>query len=218
MDNQTGSSKRWLIVLGFSVAVVTLVVIAGLSVWQDDVADSKRDDAQAHAARAVLLEEAGVDGQAAAEGLQAYVETGNEALLPEIQQRTDAGVEKLTAALAQEGAADISGLLSAASDLVDGSSQVITLRQRGDVAGSAAALQQMSDGFEQLIATQETAIDTERAAAVSTLSDADSAEDLSAWLGLASVVIAVATGAGLLIALSRVVLRRRVPGAASPSQ
>lgn len=213
---QTESSpRRWPIFAGFAVAGLIFVAALGASFWQSGVADSKRDDAQAYTDRAALLEGAGVEGRAAAEGLQTYVEQGDVTLLPQIKGHTDAGVEKLTAALAMNGASDVSGLLSAASDLVDGSSQVVTLRQSGDVAGAAAALEQLSAEFEPLIETQQTAIEAEQAAAASTLSDADSAEDVAGWLSIVAIVVAAVTGGALLIVLRRVVFGRRVPGPAS---
>lgn len=209
------SPRRWPILIGFAVAGLIFAAVLGASFWQSGVADSKRDDAKAYTDRAALLQEAGVEGQAAAVGLQTYVEQGDATLLPQIKGHTDAGVEKLTAALAMSGASDVSGLLSAASDLVDGSSQVVTLRQSGDIAGAAAALEQLSAEFEPLLATQATAIEAEQAAATATLSDADSAEDLAGWLSIVAIVVAAVSGGALLIVLRRVVFRRRVPGAAS---
>jgi hypothetical protein len=74
----------------------------------------------------------------------------------------------------------------------------------------------MSVEFEQLMEQQNAAIETEQAAAASALSDADSAEDLAGWLAIAAMVTGVGTAIGLLVTLRRTVLRRRLPGTASP--
>jgi Tfp pilus assembly protein PilE len=200
----------------FALAVAAVVSLVALASWQNSVADSKRDDAKAYTARATLLQEGAAEGQQTADLLTAYVTEGDESLLPQIQAHTAAGVDKLTTALSQDGASDISQLSVDAAGLIDGAAGIIALRQGGDVVGAAAALQQMSGQFEQLIETQNTAIETEQAAAASALSDADSAESLAAWLVVGSLTTSIVATLGLLVTLRRTVLRRRLPGTASP--
>jgi CHASE3 domain sensor protein len=197
MGAQTnGSIGRWLIAAGFVIACAVLAGLIGGSLWQSSVSDSKTEDAEAYTARATLLEEAGAEGQAAAQGLQSFVETGDTALLPQIEEHSTVGVEKLTTALSQEGVSDVGGILSAASDLVDGATQVVTLRQSGDVPAAAAALEAMSAEFNALIETQTAAIDAEHAAAEAAQSDADSAESAASSLLYSGI------GLGVLIVVS----------------
>jgi CHASE3 domain sensor protein len=199
----------------FAFAAALIVGLVAASSWHNSVADSKTEDAQAFTARATLLEEAGAEGQAAATLLQTYVEQGDQTLLPQIQEHTNNGVDKLTTALAQDGASDITTLAASAAGLVDGSGQVVALRQSGDIAAAAAALQQLSGEFETLTETQNAAIQTERDAAASALSDANSADDVAGYLGLAAIVTGAVTGIAVLFVLGRTVFRRRVPGTAS---
>ena len=216
-DSSHGSgSRRWTVLTVFTVAVAVIIGLFAVASWQNGVADSKRDDAKAYTARATLLREGAAEGQATGELLTTFVQTGDETLLPQIQEHTAAGVDKLTTALSQEGASDISQLSIDAAGLIDGASGVIALRQGGDIAGAAAALEQMSPAFEQLIETQSAAIDTEQAAAASALSDADSTDDAAAWLVRAAMATGVVTAIGLLFIIRRGVFRRRAPGAASP--
>jgi Tfp pilus assembly protein PilE len=199
----------------FAVAVAGIVALMAVSSWQNGVAESKRDDAKAYTARANLLQEGAAEGQATADLLTTYVTEGDETLLPQIQEHTAAGVDKLTTALSQKGVTDISQLSVDAAGLIDGASGVIALRQGGDIAGAAAALQEMSVKFDQLVKTQSEAIKTEQAAAASALSDADSAESLASWLVIAALITGVGTAGGLLVTLRRTVFRR-AQGTASP--
>lgn len=201
---QTNSSMgRWFIIAGFLIACAAFAGLIGASVWQSGVHDSKADDAAAFTARATLLEEAGAEGQAAAQLLQTYVEQGDETLLPQVEEHSTVGVQKLTTALAQEGASDVSVLLTSASNLVDGVSQVVTLRQSGDVLGAAAALDSMAAGFDELTETQTAAIQAEQNAAAAALSDADSADSAAASLLYSAI------GLGVLIAICAAIIVAR---------
>jgi hypothetical protein len=199
----------------FALAAIAIVGLAGMASWQSSVADTKGEDAQRYTARATLLQEAGAEGQAAAELVTTFVSVGDATVLPQVQEHTATGVDKLTSALAMDGESDISQLAVDAAGLVEGSSQIIALRQSGDIAGAAAALEQLGPQFEQLTETQNAAIQTEQAAAASALSDANSADDTSGWLGLAAIVIGSITAVAALFTLGRTVFRRRVPGTAS---
>jgi hypothetical protein len=216
LDRNSGSGPRvWTALAVFAFAAALIIGLAAAGSWQSGVADSKTDDAQAYTARATLLQEAGAEGQAAATLLQTYVEQGDPTVLPQIQEHTNNGVDKLTAALAQDGASDVTTLAAAATGLVEGSSQVIALRQSGDIPAAAGALQALSGEFDQLTETQNAAIQTEQDAAAAALSDASSADDIAGWFGLAAIVTGVVTGLGLLFVIGRTVFRRRVPGTAS---
>src|SRR3972149_10638057 len=103
-SNQGSGSRRLPFLAVFGVAVAVIVGLVALASWQNGVADSKRDDAKAYTARATLLQEGAAEGQAVGELLTTYVQTGDETLLPQIQEHTAAGVDKLTTALSQDGA------------------------------------------------------------------------------------------------------------------
>lgn len=210
-----GSRWRWPLTIGFVVACAILAALMGGSLWQSSVADSKEDDAQAYQTRATLLQEAGVEGQAAAELLQTYVEQGDASLLPQIDEHSTTGLQKLTTALSQGGASDVAVIVDTASGLVDGVAQVVTLRQSGDAAGAAAALDQMSSEFEELTDTQTAAITAEQEAAAVAQSDADSADDTAGSLRVSAFALAACIVLTALVILGRSLMVRRASKRAS---
>ncbi len=214
---RSNRSRWWPIVAVFAAAAIIVAGLAGAAAWQDSVSDSRLDDAESHATTASLLQGAGSEGRAAADILRAYVETGDVTLIPQIQSHVDAGVEKLTNALAQGGAADLDQIAVAGTGLAEGAGQIVALRQGGDVAGAAAALERMSPEFEALTLALQDAIQTELDEASSLHTSAETADDTASWLRIAAMAVGAATGLAIIAVLARSVARRRVRGTPSPA-
>lgn len=214
---RTNGSGWWRFVVFFTAAAITVAGLAGAAAWQDSVSESRMDDSESHTATASLLQKAGSEGTAAADLLRNYVEQGDETLIPQIQTHVSAGVEKLTNALAQGGVADLNQIAVDGAGLAEGAGQIIALRQGGDVARAAAALEQMAPEFQALTLALEEAVQIELDEASSLQSSADAADSTASWLGIAAMAAGAATGLAIVVALARFVVRRRVPGAASPA-
>ncbi|HEY5625451.1 MAG TPA: hypothetical protein VIT93_03070 [Dehalococcoidia bacterium] len=214
-SNETGKSNKFVAIA----AVIGVCVVAALfaaSVWQENAKQSKIDEAESHLLTASLVVDAQTEAATAAAVLNEYVISGDAALIPEIQTRTAAGVQALSAGIAEAGS-DEGNFLAQGSEAVEALAGVIALRQIGDVAGAAAALEQLSPGFESLVAGLDAFVVSERAAAADATSSADSANTTASWLAISAgslaAVMALAA-VGLVVGNLR---RRSTVGAPSPS-
>jgi hypothetical protein len=207
MSNTNQGSNKLLLLT----AVLCCCVTAALAItafWQHGVSNDKADEAAKHEATATLFQEAEAEGQAAGQALQAYVQTGDESVLQQINDHTAAGVNKLTAAVQQSG---ISGqaFLDGGTQLVQAEGQIIALRQAGDMQGAAAGLQALSEQFNSFLERQTQVITSERTSAASLMNESDQASDSESWLTIGAGLFglgAVATG---LIFVFRSASRRR---------
>ena len=194
--------NRKLTVTAVVLCSILSVALAATAVWQNDVHGSRLDDAESHATIAASIESGEAEGAQAGALLREYVETGDSALLVELQAHTDAGVRHLTAAVSAAGG-DSNGFLDTGTQFVQTAGQVIALRQGGDIAGAAAALEALAPQFEAFIAAQNQFTAAEQAEAAALRSDADTAETNTLWL-------AVLSGAfGICALLAGVVTLRR---------
>jgi hypothetical protein len=190
---------RALAIAGCCLALVLLAAFA----WQLSVHSSRSDDADRHKEVASLITSAQADGTAAGEFLRQYVETGDQALLPQMQEKTDAGVRQLTSAIALAGG-DPDQFVQQGGAFVQAAGQVVALRQAGDIQGAATALGQIATEFETFIAAQDAFVADEEASAASAISEADNAETAATWLALATAADMLA----VVVLLAVVLLRR----------
>jgi hypothetical protein len=216
--NSSGSNGfRWWPTVTFVVAAcAAIAVLLGLAAWQEDTSDQKIEEAEAHVATVGYLEQSKVEGAEASALLREFVETGDQALIPEIQAHASAGVEQLTQAGTSSGSSGIAEIGSGSLSLVEGLGSIIALRNQGDVEGSVAALTQLQQPFADLTASVDAAIADEEAQAASLVNSADTAEDAAAWLRIAALTIAAVTV--LVVAATTIwnLLGRRTARAATP--
>ena len=211
------SRRNWGIIGGFLVAGIVVAILAGASAWQAGIHGTRLDEAESHSATASLLQEAGQEGEAAAELLGQYVVAGDATLIPGIQEHSATAVERLTQAVGQGGAADLSPIAVGGAGLADGAGRVIALRLAGDAEGAAAALGEIAPTFEELTGALDAAIAVELQEVSSLQSSADTADDIASWLRVAAIGIGVATGLVGTAFILRAVTKRRVSEPASPA-
>ena len=211
------SSVRGRIIAGFAFLVLILVGVAAGSAWQVHKHQSDSATMEEHADTAFMLQNALVNAEAAASGLQRYVmiggETpvvGDEDLLPGVRSDMAEAEESLTQAIAdteargdREQAARLYQISAEAASLVAGVEIIIALQQSGDAQAAAAGLEVAVLPFREFEDKLEAAAETELQEMSALRSQADRAGDLALWL----LIISGATGAVLGLATSVFVAR-----------
>jgi len=214
-SNGAGNSNKFVAIA----AVIGVCVVAALfaaSVWQENTKQSKIDEAESSLLTASLIVDAETEAATAALVLNEYVVSGDETLIPEIQTRTAAAVQALSAGIAEAGS-DEGNFLAQGSSAVGALSGVIALRQVGDVQGAAAALEELTPAFNGLVLALDDFVVSERAAAAASMSSADSANATASWLaiGAGSVAAVMALAAAVFVVAN--LRRRSTVGAPSTS-
>lgn len=211
----TREFRFWPAVAVIALAAIVAGVLAGASIWQSSVSQSRLDERDDHQATATLLENARAEGAQAAQLLRTYVETGDAKLIAQVQTHATKGIQGLTAAIAQSGDEELNALASDGAKLAEGSGQVVALRQGGDVKGAAAALEAMSPQFEALTTSLDGIVEDEQAQASSLQSSADNADTIASWLLIAAIATAVTAGVVALFVVARGLSGPKVPRPAS---
>lgn len=216
MENESsaGGPRRWPIVVGIVLAASIVVGLFLASSWQSGVADSRKDEAKSSTATASLLQAAVTEGQAAAQLVRGYVESGDLSAIPQIQDHANKGVENLSKAVAAGGTADLDKIVLSGAGLAEGVGQIVALRQSGDPAGAAGALEQLRPQSEGLFQDLDTAIQTEQDHAASLQSSAKTADDAASWLMLGAIGVGAGAGLAFLVLVGRSLFRRRATGTA----
>jgi diguanylate cyclase (GGDEF)-like protein len=205
-------SVRSRIIAGFGLLVMILAIVAGGSAWQVRAHQTDINALESHSRRATLLQEAEVEAGVAALSLQRYVIAENAALPPgvqlasEVQLHATAGVESLTEAVAQPGAADISDITVVGVGLAQGTGQVIALRQAGDAEGAAAALEELVPVFYEFRRQLEDATALEIQEVSNLRSKADAAGERALWLLIISGAIGAVVGFGASVIIARSII------------
>ncbi|HEU4760661.1 MAG TPA: hypothetical protein VFT91_11875, partial [Dehalococcoidia bacterium] len=189
MTESAASRTKWLGIGAFLVGGCLVVALAGASVWQANVHNSKLDEAQSRAAAASYLQDAKKEGATVVTLLKRYVASGDETLIPEVKSHASSGVESLTLAVAQGGAVDLTVLAQQGSRLVEGAGQIIAVRQSGDAQGAAAAAENLKPAFDQVTAAVDGAVAAELAEAASQQHSAESAKTAAFWLAISAAVV-----------------------------
>ncbi len=206
----SGPQARWMVVGGVALAGMVLAILVGAWVWQAGIHRSDKAEMESHNTTAFLLQEAGKEAQVAAPLLRRYVETGDGALVPDIQSHATAAIKNLTAAVSQGGVADLTTIAAEGSRVSDGLGQIIALRQSGNVPAAAAALEQLSPAFEKVTAEVTAVVTLELQEASELQSSADKADSAASWLLIASIVWGAAMGVGVTALVARSMFGRRV--------
>jgi len=210
-ETPTGSSgTRFLFIFG----CLAVVILLAAFVWQKSVQNSNEDEAADHAQASALIVDAQADGAGAAELLQQYVASGDETLLPQMQERTDAGVTTLTQALSLAGS-DPNDFVGQGSAFVQAAGQIVALRQSGDIQGASNALTALATTFTEFIAAQDTFAQDQQQLAIANQDDAESAQTLASWFAIAASAIGLAMVLGGSLLIARRITRRSPAGALS---
>jgi len=204
------ASVRSLILLGFGSLLVTLVAVVAGSAWLSREHKDTLDRVQRREIASSALREVHIDGVSQFSTLLYYVATGDEALIPVIEDygaQTQGAFLKARAIIQAEGDPDeVAALDELATDsifLPRAVSNILMLRQKGDIAGANAAL---DDVRPRLLDIQErftTFADDQSAIAGALTDDAKQTADTAFWLLIASG----AAGGVLVLAVSTVVAR-----------
>jgi len=214
-NNNTGKSTKSLAVAAV-IGVCVVVALFAASVWQENTKQSKVDEAGSHLLTASLIVDAETEAATAAAVLNEYVVSGDEALIPEIQTRTAAAVQALSAGIAEAGS-DEGNFLAQGSAAVEALSGVIALRQVGDVQGAAVALEELSPAFASLVAGLDAFVVSERAAAAAATSSADDANTTASWLAISAAAVAAVMVLAAVVIVVGSLRRRSTVGAPSTS-
>jgi hypothetical protein len=126
-------SRSWAVTAGLLLGAVLAALLVGGYAWQNGKSDSKLTEAVSHAETAVYLQEATGEGNLAADLLGEYVLTGEEALIPQIQNHSTTALTSLTSAISGGGSDQLRQIAVAGAGLAEGAGSVIALRQAGDV-------------------------------------------------------------------------------------
>jgi diguanylate cyclase (GGDEF)-like protein/PAS domain S-box-containing protein len=211
------SSASGRIILGFGLLVLTLVAVAAGSAWQ--VQEHRSDTAamEEHADTAFQLQNAQVNAESAASGVQRYImvggeilSAGDEDLLPTLRSNMAEAKDSLARAVADaeargdmEEAETLREISTEGDSLIAGVEMVIALQQSGDGKGAAAALEMSVvpfRGYEDKLA----AAAQDELAEVSKLRNAANTTGQVAFLLL---IVSGATGAALGLVASVFIAR-----------
>ncbi len=205
------SSVRGRIIAGIGLMVVILVAVAAGSAWQVLEHRSTTAALQERAEITFLLLDAQANAESAAAGIQRFVVVGDEVLvdgsdptlLSAIDRYVTTAIDDLAQAILLEGArgdqervAVVTEIMAEGTELVQGTSLVIALRQSGNVAESTAALEEIVPTFRQFETKLNEAAGEARAEAVVLREKADQAASV------ALLVLAISTVAGAVLGLT----------------
>ena len=214
MTNEPSNlGSRWWTVPAALLAGATLVavLIAGYA-WQSSRSDSTLDDAVTHAETAVFLQESAKEATITTGLLEEYVLTGDQALIPQIQNQSTTVSLLLSGAVSGSASDNLPLIAVQGARLAQGAGAIIAFRQAGELDAANDVLTQLRTELEGFAVTIQTPIGDEFAAAVSLTNNSDNADAVASWLLATGIAVAIATGAGFLIFAGRSLLRwRAVP-------
>jgi hypothetical protein len=177
---------RFLIIAGWSVFVLLMAAV----MWQKSVESNKLDESRDHLIVAMLIEDAEADGISAGLLLGEYVNTGDEALLQQMQDKTATGVRTLADAIDKAGG-DPEGFVSQGSELVQASGQIIAMRQAGRIEEAGVALAELGPTFTAFIDAQTAYVASERGKAGEATDAADAAQTMALVLLMAALITGI---------------------------
>lgn len=190
--------------------VVILAAVAGGSAWLVYEHRSTTDTLQQKAEITFLVLDAKANSELAASSIQRYLIVGDEVVIPGnddillalIEESTTTAIDDLTRAIvlqkAQGDEADVSTLveiLAEGTALVQGSSQIIALRQAGELEAVSAAFEKIVPEFRVFESKLKEAAEKERAEASAFRADAEHAGTLALW------ALTISASAGAVLAL-----------------
>lgn len=219
MSNTTSNpgSRTWAIIGALVLGCVAVTVLVALYAWQADRRDAKLQEADKHAQAVIDLEDAAADIDITGELIVAYVAQGDDSLIPQIQQHSEAALIGITSALSTSSSDVVSAIARDGSALSDGAGKIIALRKIGDAEAAGATLEELRSSFDSFGAALDAATNEELETAASLQTDADNADQTASWLLITAMAVGVATGGGLLYVVVSSLFRRGVPESATPA-
>ncbi|MCH8815725.1 MAG: hypothetical protein IH957_11670 [Chloroflexi bacterium] len=206
----TNIASRWWAVpaaLLFGAALAA-AFIAGYA-WQTGQADSKLTAAVTRAETAVYLQETVKEATIATDLLEEYVLTGDQTLVPRIQNRSTTVSLLLSGAVAGDRSDHLRRIAVQGTRLAESAGAIIALRQAGEVEAAGAVLTDLRTQLEGFAVTIQTPIGDELSAAVSLTNSSDNADAAALWFLATGMAVAISTGTGSLLLVGRSLLRRR---------
>jgi len=200
--------RWWAVPAGLlSGAVLAAVLVAGYA-WQSSRSDSRLTDAVSHAETAVYLQETVKEGAITTGLLEEYVITGDQALVPQIQNQSTTVSLLLSGAVSGDGSGHLRRIAVQGTRLAEGAGAIVALRQAGEIEAASTVLTDLRTQLEGFAVTIQTPIGDELSAAVSLTNSSDNADAVASWLLVTGIAVAIASGAGFLIFVGRSLLRR----------
>jgi diguanylate cyclase (GGDEF)-like protein/PAS domain S-box-containing protein len=198
--------------------VVILVAVAAVAAWRVIEHRSTTAALEKHSEITFLLLDSRANAEAAATAVQRYVIVGDEViipgnddiLLPLIDESVNTAIDDLSQAIAlekavgdEEDAAVLTGILVEATALVQGSGQLIALRQTGNIEEATAVFNELVPEFRKFENTINDLADQEREEAEALRAEADQAGTLALWV----LIISASAGAVLGLAAATLIAR-----------
>lgn len=212
------SSVRGRIISGIVLMVVILVAFAASSAWLTYKHRSTTATLEQKAEITFLVLDAKANSELAASSVQRYVIVGDDVVIPGnddillslIEESTTAAIDDLTQAIVLEKALgdeeDVTTLveiLAEGTALVQGSSQIVTLRQAGELEAVSAAFEKIVPEFRVFESKLKQAAEKERTEASAFRADAEQAGTLALWI----LIISASAGAVLTLAGATLIAR-----------
>ena len=210
MTNQASAlgSTWWAVPAGLLLgATLSAVLIAGYA-WQSSRGDSRLADAVSRAETAVFLQETVREATTATGLLNEYVLTGDQALIPQIQNQSTTVSLLLSGAVSGSTSDNLPQIAVQGARLAQGAGAIIAFRQAGELDAANNVLVDLRTQLENFAVTIQTPIGDELAAAVSLTNSSDNADAAASWLLATGIAVAIATGVGSLLFVGRSLLRR----------
>lgn len=188
-------------------AVLAAVLFAGYT-WQSSRSDSTLADAVIHAETAVFLQETIREATTTTGLLEEYVLTGDQALIPQIQNQSTTVSLLLSGAVSGGASDNLPQIAVQGARLALGAGAIIAFRQAGELEVASNVLADLRTQLEGFAVTVQTPIGDEFSAAVALTNSSDNADAAASWFLATSLAVAIATGAGLLLLVGRTLRRR----------
>ena len=216
------SSVRGRIIAGIGLVVVVLVAIAAGSAWQVYEHRSTTAELQSRAEITFLLLDARASTESAAAAIQRYVIVGDEViisgndetLLRRIDESIATATEGLTEALLleelrwdEDHVAVLTEVLAQGAALIQGTSQIIVLRQAGDLEAVAAAFEEVVLEFREFESGLNEIAKAERAQVSALRAEADQAGMRALWLLVVSGSLGAVLGLSAATFIARSILK-----------
>lgn len=137
-------SVRVRVTVGFGLLILILAGVtigAGIQTRKHQADLAKLEE---HSTMSSLLQTAEAEAGISAELLQRYVYTGDDTYISEVNGHANAAQAALNEALAKGGPDGLPAVVAAGSELVQGASTTVALREAGDQAGASAEVERLA--------------------------------------------------------------------------
>jgi len=197
------------LVAGFAALVIILGAVVVGSSWMVREHQNNLADMEHHTAVADLLQDTQTKSGTTATFLFGYLTTGNELLLPTLQEGLDSSRNTLDEAVALEDdlghthVADLKQIQQELTELHAGTATMISLMQSGQQEEALLMIQATAPPYNQWVLKITNAIRSQQHQVTALRKSADRAGDMAFWL----LVISGALGTGIGLAASVLIAR-----------